>query len=220
VLDIRDQRSPDVDFPANCIFVQGDITKLPLPFESNEFDCVQLRLCPTVGERRLLYTEVHRILKPGGSLQLIDISTMLPDIDGSHLPAVFRRIEKVVAELLVGKYDPETWSLDPYIREQLENAVHSETGRKIWEDVQHGPIPVPISPWSSVKEQREVGKIMAEQICIFLRGLHPRIIDSGFMSQEGYDDMWNDLRQAVFATPPLKGIWQYTFHLARKASQA
>jgi len=220
VLDIRDQRSPDVDFPANCTFMQGDITKPPLSFKSNEFDCVQIRICPTVRERSLLYAEINRILKPGGYLQLVDIATMIPDTEGSHPPTVFTSIEKATAELLVGKYDAETWSLDPYIDGQLEYATHSETGRKAWESLQHDRIRAPASPWPSDEKQREIGRMMAENVFTFLRGIHRRLIDTGFMSQEGYDNMLNELRQTVYANPPPKITWPYNFRLARKASQA
>jgi hypothetical protein len=66
-------------------------------------------------------------------------------------PTVFRKLDKAGAALFPkGRtYDEKTWTLDPYIPGQLENAVSPDTGRPLWENVQHGRLQLPMSAWPS-----------------------------------------------------------------------
>lgn len=51
---------------------QGDATNLP--FEDNEFDVVwTAHVAMNIADKRRLYSEMHRVLKPGGTLAIYDV---------------------------------------------------------------------------------------------------------------------------------------------------
>jgi hypothetical protein len=63
-------------------------------------------------------------------------------------PAVFRKLDEATAATFPNRpYDEKTWTLDPYVPGQLENALNPGTRRPLWENVQHGRLPLPISAW-------------------------------------------------------------------------
>jgi hypothetical protein len=65
-------------------------------------------------------------------------------------PTVFRKLDETTASLFPkGRTYDETWTLDPYVPGQLEKVVNPDTGRPLWENVQHGRLLLPISAWLS-----------------------------------------------------------------------
>jgi len=216
IMDIRNQ-SQNVDFPSNCSFIHGDMTKIPFPFGSNEFDCVQLRICPTIRERDLFFGEVNRILKPGGYIQLVDIYNLVPDMgDTAPPPAILLKMDLAMANLVTNDIEEGKWVLDPYVPGQFENGVHSETGTKLWEDVQHGYLPIPISAWPSDKKQLEIGRMMAGEKVMLLEGFRNQLVRRGIMNQEEFENTRKELHQTLHAEPPPKVSIRYSTHLARK----
>jgi len=221
VMDLRSQ-SQNVNLPTNCTFVQGDMTEVPLPFNSDYFECVQIRMCPPIRERTSLFAEINRILKPGGSLQLIDIFNMIPSVEGINIPAAFQKIDMAIASLVdkLEPYDEKTWCLDPYIPGQLELATNPRTEKKLWQDVEHGWLPVPISGYSSDEKERQIGQMIAEEKPMLVEGFRSALMDKGVMNQEEFDEMLKEFREFLQADPPPKGTWRYTTHVARKAISA
>lgn len=59
-------------FPANPSYLQGDATLLP--FRGKSFDCVwTVHTAMNIADKARLYGEIHRVLKPGGTLAIYDI---------------------------------------------------------------------------------------------------------------------------------------------------
>jgi len=197
------------------------MTKIPLPFGSNEFDCVQLRICPTIRERNLFFDEVNRILKPGGYIQLVDIYNMVPEMgDGAPPPTVLLKMDMAMAKLATSDVEEGKWVLDPYIPGQFESAVHSETREKLWEDVHHGCLPIPISAWPSDEKEREIGRMMAGAKVMLLEGFHHELVRRGIMNQEEFESTKKELHRTLHAEPAPKVSIRYSTHLARKVLQA
>lgn len=56
-----------------CNFKQHDINDLPFPFEDNSFDALyHIQVFSLSKDLKKLFTELHRILKPGGRLSCLD----------------------------------------------------------------------------------------------------------------------------------------------------
>jgi hypothetical protein len=82
-------------------------------------------------------------------MQLVDISSMIPDMEETP-PTVFTRVDQSIAALIVGNkhlYDKKTWSLDPNYPGLLEGAKEPSTGKILWDHIESGYLPLPISPW-------------------------------------------------------------------------
>jgi len=221
VMDIRSQ-SQNVVFSVNCMFIQWDMSEVPLPFDPGYFDCVQIRMCPPIRERNALLVDVNRILKPGGYLQLIELFSMLPTVEDISVPAAFRKYDMAIASSIEKPepYDENTWCLDPYIPGQLENSANPQTEKKLWEDVEHGWLAVPISGYSSDEKERQIGQAMAEERPTAMEGFRSAFLSKGVMDQEEFAEMLKEFREFLEADPPPKGTWRYTTHVARKANSA
>jgi len=88
----------------NLDFVQGDLQHLPLP--DNSFDVTWCRhLIEYLPRKQQAVSELHRVLRPGGTL-------LLQDLDGQflwHYPAdekLSRAVEQVLAALAPTGFDP------------------------------------------------------------------------------------------------------------------
>ncbi|KAF9523293.1 hypothetical protein CPB83DRAFT_898872 [Crepidotus variabilis] len=79
--DLVDMISTSCRLPSNVKFVQGDFLNFALPFESFAFELVRmsdLSLCIPHDKWDLLLSEVKRVLKIGGRLELIDDEIFFP----------------------------------------------------------------------------------------------------------------------------------------------
>jgi hypothetical protein len=154
-------------------------------------------------------------------------------------PKVFRKLNDAGAALfpkgLTG--DGKTWTLDPYVPGQLENVVSPGTGRPLWENVQHGRLLLPISAWHSGEDnhliyhtltrtffgldekEREIGRMMTEEVQMLLESLHSSLVEKGLRSEEDIVEMRNEFRRILYTEPLPRGSRIYTTHLARKAAQ-
>ncbi|KDN48685.1 hypothetical protein RSAG8_02672, partial [Rhizoctonia solani AG-8 WAC10335] len=80
--------------PNNASFVIADVTKR-FPFEDASFDVVQMRIVPSIGGRALIYREIHRVLRPEGVIQLVELSP--PASIKGHRPPALDEIDQAVA---------------------------------------------------------------------------------------------------------------------------
>jgi len=215
-MDIGEYSSRSFKSPSNCRFLKGDMTKA-LPFESNQFDCVQVRISPTVRDRVSFYQEAHRILKPGGFLQLVDLINYTSEIDDP--PKCFLDMDRAVSGMC--KYPPstfkqETWLLDPTIDSELEEALDLKSGKKLWEGVTRDKVVTPITGWPSDPRERELGLGQAEAVQMLWKAFAPAVLEDNIMKQDDIDAIAEGLRRELDVQPPLKLGWGYNVRVARK----
>jgi len=216
MLDIKEHSSRTVKFPSNCRSVQGDMT-VPLLFQSEQFDCAQIRICPSIRNRASLYQEVHRILKPGGLLQLIEIINYTSEIDSPPKALLeMDRLNSILFGFPPAEFDKDTWLLDPIVHAELEDATDPSTREKLWESVSKGKVSTPVTGWPSGSHERELGLGQAEQVQMLWKAWVPSLLRDNIMSQEEIDAMTEGLHQTLDVEPPLKLNWGYSVRVARK----
>jgi len=69
-------RSPDLVYPPNCLFREGDFLK-PLPYPDNTFDLVHVRMILftlSPDQRNVLLGEISRVTKKGGFVEFLEPS--------------------------------------------------------------------------------------------------------------------------------------------------
>ncbi|KAI1793140.1 S-adenosyl-L-methionine-dependent methyltransferase [Ganoderma leucocontextum] len=72
-----------VQSPKNVVWERANFVKHPLPFPDNSFDLVRmanLTLCIPASRWKFVLTQVRRVLRPGGRLELIDDDLFFPTI--------------------------------------------------------------------------------------------------------------------------------------------
>ncbi|KAF9486494.1 hypothetical protein BDN70DRAFT_16626 [Pholiota conissans] len=80
-LDIVDITLPAFALTGNLYFIQADFLERKLPFPAKRFDFVRmanLALCIPKDRWESLFQEVHRVLAPGGRLEVIDDQIQFP----------------------------------------------------------------------------------------------------------------------------------------------
>jgi len=216
MLDIREQ-SKVVEFPPNCTFVQGDITK-PLPFDNDQFDCIQIRIVPQIRDRIPVYQEVHRIIRPGGYLQMIEIANYTSEIPGPPKP--LSEMDRLNSGIFgFGKtFNQATWSLDPIIRKEISEATFPSSDKKLWTNVVFGKIVTPITAWPEDETEKNLGKDQAEQVQRLFAAFRPHLIKGKLMDDEEINKVADELKQALEAVPPPKWSWAYNTVVAEKPS--
>lgn len=94
-----------------CHFINADFNDLPLAFDDNNFDCIyeiQARsLCRDLSK---LFSELHRILKPGGKISLLEW-VRLPGYDAQnpHHRELMQKIKPLIGA--IGTPSPEEYQL-------------------------------------------------------------------------------------------------------------
>ncbi|KAI0756296.1 hypothetical protein C8Q80DRAFT_1215296 [Daedaleopsis nitida] len=89
--EVHPHREPE-HIPKNVTWTRANFVKYPLPFSDNSFDLVRmanLTLCIPISRWKFVLTQVRRVLRPGGRLELIDDELFFPNVlprPAKHLP--------------------------------------------------------------------------------------------------------------------------------------
>ncbi|KAH7341466.1 S-adenosyl-L-methionine-dependent methyltransferase [Rhizoctonia solani] len=208
------------DVPENASFIVADITKR-FPFEDASFDVVQMRIVPSVSERTLIYQEIHRVLRPGGVIQLVELSppvsrkgTRPPALDeidqavarGGH---VHKKNENKPSLDVDGK--PEYWSIASRIAPVIRASP------LMWGNVHEKKFGVPIGVWSNDEVDQEAGRIMKRQTVELYSGFRPNLIDIGGMAEDKVDEIIARLTDELEDGPKWQLETLYDFIWAIKA---
>ncbi|CAE6460621.1 unnamed protein product [Rhizoctonia solani] len=205
--------------PQNASFIVADITKR-LPFEDASFDVVQMRIVPSITERTSLYQEIHRVLRPGGIIQLVE-AHLIASRKGVRPPAL-KDINKAVARggfmyqdgnkpPLDENGKPEFWFMASRIAPALRAAP------SIWTNVSEKQIRVPVGVWASDEVGQEAGRLMKRQIVEMYKGLRPNVIDVGGMGTDEVDELIARLADELEDGPKWELELPYEFIWAAKA---
>ncbi|CAE6409093.1 unnamed protein product, partial [Rhizoctonia solani] len=184
-VDLSKPRLVCQDVPSNASFIMADVTKR-FPFEDGSFDVVQMRIVPSITERTTIYKEIHRVLRPGGIIQLVELSPPVsrkghrpPSLDeadravarGGH---VHKKDEKMPSLDSDGR--PAYWSIASQIAPAIRNAP------LMWTNVEEKKVAVPIGLWATDEAGQEAGRIMQRQTVELYNGFRPNLIDIGGMT--------------------------------------
>ncbi|CAE6512036.1 unnamed protein product [Rhizoctonia solani] len=187
-IDISKPEFPDQDVPSNAIFVVGDATKR-FPFEDGSFDVVQMRLVPNIFERAPVYEEIHRVLRPGGIIQLIEVAPPVwpkgnrpPALDELNQTLRGRRVRKDGSRPSGGNRMPAYWSI-------VNPAAALRDAPSMWTDVHEKILHIPVGVWSSDEVGQEAGRLMKHHTVELFNGLRPKLIDDGGMTGDEVDEL-------------------------------
>ncbi|KAH7341506.1 S-adenosyl-L-methionine-dependent methyltransferase [Rhizoctonia solani] len=169
------------EVPENASFIGTDVTKR-LPFEDASFDVVQMRIVPNIAERMSIYQEVHRMLRPRGIIQLVEVQ-LIASRKGAR-PPVLKEINKAVAQggfmYQNGNKPPLDENRKPEfgsIASQIAPALRAAPS--MWANVHEKQIRVPVGVWTSDEVGREAGRLMKRQTVEVYQGFRLNIIDAG-----------------------------------------
>ncbi|KAF8699319.1 Methyltransferase domain, partial [Rhizoctonia solani] len=186
------------DVPGNASFVVGDVTK-QFPFGDASFDVVQMRIAPSIAERTSVYKEIHRVLRPGGVIQLVELSP--PVSRKGHRPPSLDKADQAVARgghvhkkdqnkpLLDRDGRPAYWSIASQIAPAIRN------NPSMWTSVEEKQVAVPIGIWANNEIGQEAGRIMQRQTVELYNGFRPNLIDIGGMAEDEIDQIIAELAE-------------------------
>lgn len=164
----------------------------------------------------MFYKEVHRILKPGGFLQIVELVNYTSEM--FELAAPFVGMNRTVAILLGygDTFSQNTWSLDCTNVQELLEGVDPESWEKLWSEVAVDKIITPITGWPEDDREKALGIGQALQVQLLFKGFRERLLDTNSMSKEEADGIMKGLENVLNANPPPRLSWGYNTYVARK----
>ncbi|GAB1523085.1 hypothetical protein RhiTH_006214 [Rhizoctonia solani] len=181
------------NIPQNASFVIADITKR-LPFEDQSFDVVQMRIVPSIHERTSIYKEIHRVLRPGGFIQLVEPSPHTSRV-GRTPPAMDETDQAIIrcghkseskgetARQRRNGNDKDDWSMGNRIASDLRRAP------SMWMSIHETLVVVPIGVWTQDEVSREAGRLMQHCAVELIKGFRPNLIDDAGLTEGEVDSM-------------------------------
>ncbi|KAG9089411.1 hypothetical protein FRC07_012338, partial [Ceratobasidium sp. 392] len=180
--------------PANASFVIGDI-KQGLPFETASFDAVHMRMVPSIRERTALYKEMHRVLRPGGFILLVEPGERVSRLGIEIPPEQIAITNAVVAtrhfeEIKFPAPDKATtgssenaWGMATKI------TAHLRDSPDMWTNVQEKKFAIPIGVWADDEVGQKAGELL--QYCVpgLFKAMRPAIVDQGILPGVEVDDL-------------------------------
>ncbi|CEL56813.1 hypothetical protein RSOLAG1IB_08115 [Rhizoctonia solani AG-1 IB] len=180
------------DAPTNASFIIADATRR-FPFEDTSFDVVQMRIAPSISERTQVYQEIHRVLRPGGIIQLVEVWPQVSQM--GRRPPALDEIDRSTA--LIGHVynkdenrcwldkdgKPAYWSIADQIADSIRQAP------SMWVNINDKKISIPVGVWAVDEVGQAAGRLMQRQTVELYSGLRPDLIDYGGMTEDEVDDV-------------------------------
>ncbi|QRV89990.1 methyltransferase domain protein [Ceratobasidium sp. AG-Ba] len=219
-IDLSDPGLNCSSIPPSVSFVRGDITN-PFPFESASFDVVQMRVVPSIQARATIYEEIHRVLRPGGLVELVEPGENVPST-GLNPPTLVKINEAISSLRHIGAAQPpgaaagskSSWSIATRIGSDLHNSP------SMWADVHEKKVIIPIGVWTENESEREAGKLMQHCAVELINGFRPAFIDEGILSGSQADELVAQLAKDLQEGGKWKLECPYHFVWAAKRMQA
>ncbi|KAI8148385.1 S-adenosyl-L-methionine-dependent methyltransferase [Fennellomyces sp. T-0311] len=163
------------DGTPNVTYMHGDILALPLPFGDNTFDFVYQREMGTVIPNKhwpSLISEFYRILKSGGTIQLVEYPLEFPSCGPlSEVVNSWVQTESVKHGLDVNFID----SFEGY----LDDAGFEEIQTQVYE--------FPVGEWPKNDRDRQQGFLQKDITRLLLKQMKPLLGKALEMSSDQYD---------------------------------
>ncbi|QRV90018.1 methyltransferase domain protein [Ceratobasidium sp. AG-Ba] len=218
-----DLSEPSIDkstIPERVSFVVGDIVKA-LPFESASFDVVHMRMLPSFQHRAMLYKEVHRILRPGGIIQLVEPGEFASRVDpnmpelAAFQAAIIKSRHVQAARAPTSDEDAapaakKTWSMAYTITDDLKDAP------RLWTSVNDEWIHMPIGVWSDDEAGQKAGKYFQQCTVGLAKGLGITFVDDGILTEEEVNKIVAGLETRMEEGKKSQIEWPFCYAWARK----
>ncbi|QRW04216.1 methyltransferase domain protein [Ceratobasidium sp. AG-Ba] len=187
---------PQNTSPSNAWFVIRDIR---LPFEECSFDVVHMRMVPSIQERETIYKDIHRVLRPGGLILLVEPGERVSHT-GADLPpelvamtnAVvgtrhFQEIKYPAPDRARTGSQENAWAMATKIGEGIRKSP------SMWAKVEEVKLAIPIGDWADDDIGQRAGKLLRYCIPGLFKAMRPAIVDEGILSGEQMDDLLGKL---------------------------
>ncbi|KAH7907411.1 S-adenosyl-L-methionine-dependent methyltransferase [Hygrophoropsis aurantiaca] len=153
--------------PRNAKFLKHDINAR-LPFPDQSFDFVQMRVVPSIPDRKFIAQEISRILRPGGFVAFLEPAESFSGKTNTRTPALVEAERLMVLSPHMPRARAEgtdgtsakSWSIAKDIAPMLRDAVDSE-GENLFCAVQSTEIFMPIGAWPKDALQKQIGGMIA-----------------------------------------------------------
>ncbi|KAI7874707.1 S-adenosyl-L-methionine-dependent methyltransferase [Lichtheimia hyalospora FSU 10163] len=156
--------SSRLPFPKNVNFVHGSVQSPPLPFSDNTFDLVHQRevgiLLPFQCWQPLL-VDIHRILKPGGIIHLVEYDMAYPENCGPLCDRTNEAVRRATKDM----------GFAIYITEPIERMLHQIGFR----NVQVQRFYVPVGEWPDDEIGLQHGFLLKQVATQLLKRAKPRL---------------------------------------------
>ncbi|TDL26383.1 S-adenosyl-L-methionine-dependent methyltransferase [Rickenella mellea] len=213
---------PSSPKPPNCKFQQCDVTK-PLPFPDASFDFVQMRTVPSIPDRTHVMSEITRILRPGGIIQLVEPYESFSNTLTAGGPKPYKRSPKLIQfdEYLSRlphvshSYDPATetkgksWSIAPELFDLVSS--HGGEGNKSYTNVQRKDVVLPVGTWPSDPVQKQIAETMASVQMGVIDGFRAPFIKRGILTLGQFDLLREEVREEVYKGGNGERGWEICF---------
>ncbi|KAJ3034900.1 hypothetical protein HDV00_004543 [Rhizophlyctis rosea] len=189
---------PSTVKPRNVDFMEGDLTRLPLPFEDATFDFVYMRLL-ILGLKKdywpVLINELVRITKPGGWIELME-----PSSDAMPGPTKYPNLMEFVVQGIQAR------GADVDIHKHLEPLMKTQP---LLTNVRTSHRALLTCPDPSNRDSVRLAKLWCDDLALALTGLKAPCIARGICAEEDWDEI---LRGHVAETRARK---DYALHWTR-----
>ncbi|KAG8933551.1 hypothetical protein FRC00_013072 [Tulasnella sp. 408] len=189
--------NPGSEQPTNCRFeicnVNGELDRYP----SNAFNIVHIRLMlQGVKDYDGLFRQVHRMLRPGGVLLVLETSFAIHDANKAPIRAEkpedpgftwFNRLVSTMGEATKSR-NPSVVDIEKVNELLLGMSAGS------WESVGGYPIFLPLGPWATDPNESQVGKLMASSGIRSAVSIRPALISFGVAPKDV--DHWGEETEA------------------------
>lgn len=203
------------DTPPNVQYVQHNADDLEWDlFKNGQFDFIHARMVTSgIRDWPRFREKCFRHLKPGGALEIIDVSHPLRSDEEAYDSKESSALINFVH--VAG----ESWRQDglDYRVTSKQTAGLEEVG---FEDVEEETYRWPIGSWSEEEREKRIGQLVYGNTEQFLTLGGPHILtNKGFMNKEDADKVISSATEDLAKTKERKYLYMMKVHRARKPEQ-
>jgi len=168
-------------------------------------------------------SEITRILRPGGIIQLIEPYESFSLTLNAGGPKSYKRSPKLIkVDQLLSRlphcshsYDPsaehelKSWSIAPQLFYLVSN--HGGEHNQAYTNVLMKEVILPVGVWPSDPEQKRIAQMMAVVQMDLLEGFRAPMLDHGLLSSEQFEVLRKEVREEVYMGGDGEEGWEICF---------